>query len=288
MVFSFHHLKVDFMGNEKWVMDPADFGKLKENLLTWQTKMEEHNAWNAVFWCNHDQPRVVSRFGDEGKYWKESAKLLAGVVHCLRGTPYIYQGEELGMTNAHFTRLEQYRDVESLNHFQILRDKGMGEESALAILAAHSRDNSRTPVQWDGSENAGFTAGEPWIQVNPNYKRINAREQAEDPDSIFSYYRALIRLRKEQPVVAWGDFAPLDREHPAVLAYRRCWKGDTLYCISNFRRKPCTWTCPEELSGCRVLLSNYPDPRPGQEMSLRPYESMILLRSGEEENHQHL
>ena len=161
MVFSFHHLKVDFMGNEKWVIVPADFGRLKELLFSWQEGMAAHNAWNAVFWCNHDQPRVVSRFGDEGEYWKESAKMLASVIHGLRGTPYVYQGEELGMTNAGFTRLDQYRDVESLNHFQILRDKGLSEESVYNILKIHSRDNSRTPMQWTDGENGGFTTGTP-------------------------------------------------------------------------------------------------------------------------------
>ncbi|MFR7452610.1 MAG: alpha,alpha-phosphotrehalase [Gemmiger sp.] len=281
MVFSFHHLKVDFMGNEKWVLVPTDFAKLKEILFSWQSGMAAHDAWNAVFWCNHDQPRVVSRFGDEGAYWKQSAKMLADVIHCLRGTPYIYQGEEIGMTNAGFTDLSQYRDVESLNHFQILRDKGMSEESAYNILKVHSRDNSRTPMQWTDRENAGFTAGTPWISVNPNCRHINAESQVGDPDSIFSHYRALIRLRKEHAVISRGDFAPLDQADPAVLAYRRRWKGDTLYCINNFYPKPCRWTCPEPLDGCTLLLANYPDARPGQTLELRPYESMVLLRREE-------
>ena len=281
MVFSFHHLKVDFMGNEKWVLVPTDFAKLKEILFSWQSGMAAHDAWNAVFWCNHDQPRVVSRFGDEGTYWKQSAKMLADVIHCLRGTPYIYQGEEIGMTNAGFTDLSQYRDVESLNHFQILRDKGMSEESAYNILKVHSRDNSRTPMQWTDGENAGFTAGTPWISVNPNCRHINAESQVGDPDSIFSHYRALIRLRKEYAVISSGDFAPLDQADPAVLAYRRRWKGDTLYCINNFYPKPCRWTCPEPLDGCTLLLANYPDARPGQTLELRPYESLVLLRREE-------
>ena len=278
MVFSFHHLKVDFMGNEKWVLVPADFHKLKDILFSWQQGMAAHDAWNAVFWCNHDQPRVVSRFGDEGAYWKQSAKMLANVIHCLRGTPYIYQGEEIGMTNAGFTDLSQYRDVESLNHFQILRDKGMSAESAYNILNVHSRDNARTPMQWDASPNGGFTAGTPWIGVNPNYTRINAQAQVGDPDSIFTHYQTLVRLRKEYGVIACGDFEALDPGHPAVLAYRRRWQGDTLYCISNFYPKPCTWTCPEALEGCQVLLSNYPDARASTALELRPYESLVLLR----------
>lgn len=278
MVFSFHHLKVDFMGNEKWVIVPTDFGKLKDILFSWQEGMAAHSAWNAVFWCNHDQPRVVSRFGDEGEYWQQSAKMLAAIVHGMRGTPYVYQGEELGMTNAGFTRLDQYRDVESLNHFHILRDKGLSEESVYNILKIHSRDNSRTPMQWDATANGGFTTGEPWLSVNPNTARINAAAQTGDPDSIFSYYQALIRLHKEYDVFALGDFAPLTPEHPSVLAYRRRWNGETLLCVNNFFRKECTWTCPESLEGFRVLLSNYPDSAPAQVWNLRPYESVLLLK----------
>ncbi len=278
MVFSFHHLKVDFMGNEKWVLVPTDFGKLKQILFSWQQGMAAHNAWNALFWDNHDQPRVVSRFGDEGEYWKQSAKMLANVIHCMRGTPYIYQGEELGMTNANFTDLSQYRDVESLNNFEILRDKGMSEESAYNILKVHSRDNARTPMQWTAGENGGFTAGAPWIGVNPNYVTINAESQLNDPDSILAHYRALVALRKQYDVIALGDFAPLDEHHPQVLAYRRRWQGQELYCISNFYPKPCRWVSPEPLAGCRVLLANYPDAAPADTLDLRPYESMILLR----------
>lgn len=278
MVFSFHHLKVDFMGNEKWVLVPADFLKLKQILFSWQAGMAAHNAWNAVFWCNHDQPRVVSRFGDEGQYWKQSAKMLATVIHCLRGTPYVYQGEEIGMTNAHFTDLSQYRDVESLNHFQILRNKGMSAESAYQILKVHSRDNSRTPMQWNGGPNAGFTGGTPWIEVNPNHTRINAESQVGDPDSIFSYYQALIGLRKTVPVIADGDFQAIDPDHPSVLAYQRRMGGETLLCISNFYARPCTWHCPVPLEGYTVLLSNYPDPSPAPTLRLRPYETMVLFK----------
>ena len=249
MVFSFHHLKVDFMGNDKWVLVPTDFGKLKDILFSWQEGMAAHNAWNAVFWCNHDQPRVVSRFGDEGESWKESAKMLANIVHAMRGTPYVYQGEELGMTNANFTSLDQYRDVESLNHYQILRDKGMSEESVYNILKVHSRDNSRTPMQWDATAQGGFTTGEPWISVNPNTATINAQAQVEDKDSIFAHYQALIRLRHTYDVFAQGDFTPLTPDHPAVLAYQRKYQGQELICVSNFY----VWT-------------------------LRPYESVLLLK----------
>ncbi|OUP63767.1 alpha,alpha-phosphotrehalase [Pseudoflavonifractor sp. An176] len=278
MVFSFHHLKVDFMGNDKWVLVPTDFGKLKDILFSWQEGMAAHNAWNAVFWCNHDQPRVVSRFGDEGAYWKESAKMLANIVHAMRGTPYVYQGEELGMTNANFTRLDQYRDVESLNHYQILRDKGMSEESVYNILKVHSRDNSRTPMQWDATAQGGFTTGEPWISVNPNTATINAQAQVEDKDSIFAHYQALIRLRHTYDVFAQGDFTPLTPDHPAVLAYQRKYQGQELICVSNFYRKECVWKAPVELDGYRVLLSNYSDSVPKAQWTLRPYESVLLLK----------
>ena len=275
MVFSFHHLKVDFMGNEKWVIVPADFGRLKELLFSWQEGMAAHNAWNAVFWCNHDQPRVVSRFGDEGEYWKESAKMLAGVIHGLRGTPYVYQGEELGMTNAGFTRLDQYRDVESLNHFQILRDKGLSEESVYNILKIHSRDNSRTPMQWTAGENGGFTTGTPWISVNPNTSRINAASQVEDPDSIFRWYRTLIALRKQYKVISEGRIQMLMPDDDALLAYRRWTDDEELLVVCNLTADTAPVTLPEGWQEARRLLGNYPA---ANLSALRPYECVVLYR----------
>ena len=168
MCFSFHHLKVDYKNGDKWALMEPDRMALKKLFEKWQTGMQEGNGWNALFWCNHDQPRTVSRFGDEDKYWKESAEMLAASIHLMRGTPYIYQGEELGMTNAHYTSISQYRDVESLNYYKILLDQGKTEEEALTILAARSRDNGRTPLQWSGGENAGFTEGTPWLEVTAN------------------------------------------------------------------------------------------------------------------------
>ena len=279
MVFSFHHLKVDFVGNEKWVLVPFDFGKLKNILFSWQTGMSDHNAWNAVFWCNHDQPRVVSRFGDEGEYWAQSAKMLGTVVHCLRGTPYVYQGEEIGMTNAGFTSLEQYRDVESLNHYHILRARGLHEDSVYDILRVHSRDNARTPMQWDKSTHGGFTTAEPWLSVNPNHTRINAAAQVGDPDSVFSHYRKLIALRKQYDVIAYGDFAPLDETHPSVLAYTRQLDGEQLVVVNNFYSTEADWTCPINLDGFTCLLSNYPDAAVQTKLHLRPYESLVLYRA---------
>lgn len=282
MVFSFHHLKVDFVGNEKWVLVPFDFGKLKNILFSWQTGMSDHNAWNAVFWCNHDQPRVVSRFGDEGEYWAQSAKMLGTVVHCLRGTPYVYQGEEIGMTNAGFTSLEQYRDVESLNHYHILRARGLHEDSVYDILRVHSRDNARTPMQWDASTHGGFTTAKPWLSVNPNHTRINAAAQVGDPDSVFSHYRKLIALRKQYDVIAYGDFAPLDETHPSVLAYTRQLDGEQLVVVNNFYRTEADWTCPINLDGFTCLLSNYPDAAVQTKLHLRPYESLVLYRAAKQ------
>ena len=278
MVFSFHHLKVDFAGNEKWVLVPYDFPKLKKILFDWQSGMQKHHAWNAVFWCNHDQPRVVSRFGDEGKYWKQSAKMLGTVIHCLRGTPYVYQGEEIGMTNTDFTDISRYRDVESTNYYRILQEKGLRPDDAFRIIQIHSRDNGRTPMQWTDGQNAGFTTAEPWIGVNANHTDVNAEAELADEDSIFRHYQKLIRLRKDLDVIAYGDFAPVDQKNAQILAYRRSYEGHTLLVVSNFYGRPVTWTCPEELEGYSCILSNYPDSEVKKEMELRPFESVVLYR----------
>ena len=279
MVFSFHHLKVDFMGNEKWVIVPFDFQKLKNILFDWQTHMAENHAWNAVFWCNHDQPRVVSRFGNTEKYWKESAKMLAAAIHCLRGTPYIYQGEELGMTNAGFTDISQYKDVESLNHFRILQEKGLSKENAYQILQIHSRDNSRTPMQWSDGTNGGFTEGNPWIQVNENTRFINAETELQDPDSVFIFYKKLIRLRKEYDIIAYGEFEPKAEKHLSIFAYKRYYKGKELLVINNFYGNHVRWDAGEDLELYECLLGNYEKQDiNGTEVILKPYETMILYK----------
>lgn len=275
MVFTFHHLKVDFMGNEKWVLVPTDFMKLKQLIFDWQINMEKNNAWNAVFWCNHDQPRVISRFGSDDKYHKESGKMLATLIHCLRGTPYIYQGEEIGMTNPHFKSIEQYRDVESLNHYQILQDKGMTKEQALMILDVHSRDNSRTPMQWDDSINAGFTTGTPWIQTADNYTKINVKNSLEDKDSIFYYYQKLIQLRKNYDVIAYGDIKPLLREDKRVFAYERNYKGQKLIVICNFYPTTYEIELPYDLSNYKCILNNYKNEEKAKKIALKPYETLV-------------
>ena len=275
MVFTFHHLKVDFMGNEKWVLVPTDFMKLKQLIFDWQINMEKNNAWNAVFWCNHDQPRVISRFGSDDKYHKESGKMLATLIHCLRGTPYIYQGEEIGMTNPHFKSIEQYRDVESLNHYQILQDKGMTKEQALMILDVHSRDNSRTPMQWDDSINAGFTTGTSWIQTADNYTEINVKNSLEEKDSIFYYYQKLIQLRKNYDVIAYGDIKPLLREDKRVFAYERNYKSQKLIVICNFYPTTYEIELPYDLSNYKCILNNYKNEAKAKKIALKPYETLV-------------
>ena len=280
MTFSFHHLKVDYPGGAKWTDAPMDFLALKDILTHWQVGMADGGGWNAVFWCNHDQPRVVSRFGNDGEYRVESAKMLGTAVHLLQGTPYVYQGEEFGMTNPHFTSISQYKDVESLNAYRELLDAGKSEAEVLAILDRKSRDNSRTPVQWDDSPHGGFTTGEPWIEVAANYPEVNAAAAVADPDSVFHHYRKLIELRKTEPLVTTGRYELLDRENPAVYAYLRRGDGEALLVVNNFYGDPVTWQVPAEVgewTDTALVLGNYADPEFGDgSVALRPYESVVL------------
>ena len=275
MIFSFHHLRIDYPSGNKWEIQPFRFHDLKKNLFTWQREMEKGGGWNALFWYNHDQPRIVSRVGDEGKYRLESAKMLATALHGLKGTPYIYQGEEIGMTNAHFTDISQYRDIESLNYYNLMKRKGKPEEEIYESLRRKSRDNSRTPMQWDDTENAGFSEAEPWISVIPNYKEINTLDR-EDENSIFSYYRKLIRLRKTVPVLADGSFEALLEEDDRILAYKRRTKEQELYVFCNFfpEEALADFSLPE---GCRCLLSNYNEEIQPGALKLRPYEAVMFL-----------
>ncbi len=275
MCFSFHHLKVDYKNGDKWALMPPDRQALKDIFAHWQEGMQAHEGWNALFWCNHDQPRAVSRFGDDGRYWKESAKMLGMATHFMRGTPYIYQGEELGMTNAHFTGIDQYRDVESLNYYRILQEQGHTPAQALEILAARSRDNGRTPMQWDATAHAGFTAGTPWIGVVDNYKTINAAAQVEDPDSIFGWYRTLIALRKAHKVISEGRIEMLFRDNADLLAYRRFTDEEELLVVCNLTDREVPLTLPEGWQDAELLLGNYPA---GPRTALRPFECLALRR----------
>ena len=275
MCFSFHHLKVDYKNGDKWALMPPDRQALKDIFAHWQEGMQAHEGWNALFWCNHDQPRAVSRFGDDGRYWKESAKMLGMATHFMRGTPYIYQGEELGMTNAHFTGIDQYRDVESLNYYRILQEQGHTPAQALEILAARSRDNGRTPMQWDATAHAGFTAGTPWIGVVDNYKTINAAAQVEDPDSIFGWYRTLIALRKAHKVISEGRIEMLFRDNADLLAYRRFTDEEELLVVCNLTDREAPLTLPEGWQAAELLLGNYPA---GPRTALHPFECLALRR----------
>ncbi|MFH7828291.1 alpha,alpha-phosphotrehalase [Kluyvera chengduensis] len=274
MTFNFHHLKVDYPGGEKWTLARPDFVALKSLFNHWQQGM--HNrAWNALFWCNHDQPRIVSRFGDEGEHRVTAAKMLAMVLHGMQGTPYIYQGEEIGMTNPHFTTIEQYRDVESHNMYNELLAQGRDADELLAILASKSRDNSRTPMQWDASPNAGFSEGNPWIGVSHNYAEINAERALAEPDSVFYAYQQLIALRKSEPVLTWGDYEDLLPEHPSLWCYRRQWQGQTLLVAANLSGEPQAWEPPTGSTDGEVLMSNYDTPAG---MTLRPFEAIWWLQ----------
>ncbi|AMB99958.1 glucohydrolase [Aerococcus urinaehominis] len=233
MIFSFHHLKVDYQDGDKWTTMPFDFMALKQILNDWQRGMAAGQGWNALFFNNHDQPRANSRFGDPDNYPYETATMLAQTIHLMRGTPYIFQGEEIGMTNPGFDHLADYRDVESLNYYQILRDQGLDDRQAMAIIKEKSRDNSRTPMQWDDSDQAGFTTGQPWIKLADNYERINvAREVAQG--KIFPYYQALIKLRHDLEIIQLGDYEGLLLDHPQVLAYRRRLDDQELVVFSHF------------------------------------------------------
>lgn len=278
MCFHFHHLKVDYKDGDKWEIQPADYRKLKELFVSWQEGMEKNGGWEAVFWCNHDQPRAVSRFGDDKKYWKESAKMLAGAIHMMRGTPYIFQGEELGMTNAGYTDISQYRDVESTNYYQIMLERGKTKEEALHILNERSRDNGRTPMQWNGGENAGFTSGRPWISLPDNYKTINVEAEMADEDSILYYYRRLIAIRKEEPAVAEGSIEFIETSDPQILAYRRILGEDEILAIHNFgsEEKDVPPACKE--GAYSLLLGNYKSDAEGVPDKLKAYESVILKK----------
>ncbi|UWH27724.1 alpha,alpha-phosphotrehalase [Aeromonas veronii] len=279
MVFNFHHLKVDYPNGDKWTKAPFDFLELKRIFNHWQSGMHG-KGWSALFWCNHDQPRIVSRFGDEGEHRVVAAKMLASTLHGLQGTPYIYQGEEIGMTNPGYQHIDDYQDVESRNIFAIKQAEGMSEAEILAILGAKSRDNSRTPMQWSAAPNAGFTAGTPWLTPAANYREINAEAALADQHSVFWHYRDLITLRKAHPIFTQGDYQELLTGHPQIWAYARRANGQTLLVVSNFYGEPVEFALPAELQSAqgRLLLGNYPDsPAQPQSGMLRPYESLIWL-----------
>lgn len=281
MIFQFHHVKVDYPNGEKWAKVPFDFLELKRILSNWQVGMSSGGGWNALFWCNHDQPRIVSRFGNEGKYHDTSAKMLATTLHMMQGTPYVYQGEEIGMTNPHFSSIEQYCDVEALNAYESMKAAGKSEKDILAILDAKSRDTSRTPMQWSDGPQAGFTDGTPWISVAHNYRDINAKDAISKKDSIFYHYQQLIRLRKTYDVIVKGDYKTLLADHEHIFAYVRHLNGEKMLVLSNFYELDTIVNLNVEadigrVKSVKVLLSNYSDSTTDIEtIHLRPYESIV-------------
>ena len=280
MTFNFHHLKVDYPNGEKWALADFDFIKLKEILSTWQTEMNKGGGWNALFWCNHDQPRVVSRYGNDELYHNKSAKMLAATIHLMQGTPYIYQGEEIGMTNPKFSSIDEYRDVESLNVYEIKRAQGMAENEILEILKHKSRDNSRTPVQWSDEPNAGFTKGTPWINPADNYREINVEKALDDEDSIFYFYQKLIALRKQYDIITYGNYELILGEDEQIFAYIRNGADEKLLVINNFYGSETAFELPEDITfegyHSEILLSNYKDSsKEFKQVLLRPYESIV-------------
>lgn len=273
MVFQFEHICLDQQeGKEKWDLAPLPFHKFKEVWNKWQTELYGY-GWNSLFWDNHDLPRIVSRWGDEGQYREESAKMLATLLHGMQGTPYIYQGEELGMTNVKY-ELEEYRDIELFGMYKERRAQGYTHEELMESIYAKTRDNARTPMQWDTTEQAGFTTGKPWMKVNPNYTEINAAEQVDCEDSIFNYYRKLIQLRKELPVLTDGKFTMLDMDHDQIFAYLRDNGEDKLLVVCNFYGNTVDYAVSEKAEDLELLIGNYTEENMQTDV-LRPYEARI-------------
>ena len=279
MVFQFEHVENGSGDYGKWTTEKYDFKEFKRIMIKWQEELQG-KAWNSLFLGNHDQPRSVSRFGNDNPAYREtSAKMLATCLHMMQGTPYVYQGEELGMTNVYFDKLEDYRDIESINFFTELTEAGlMTPEYMMKCLMLRSRDNARTPMQWDDSAQAGFTDGAPWIKVNTNYKEINAAQQLEDPNSIFHYYQKLIRLRKEKDIIVYGGFEPIYRNDEQIFAYIRRQKQEKLLTVCNFSEKNAEMEIPEEFKGAECLITNLDRTVFEGRIVLKPYEAFVLYK----------
>ncbi|MGH0596883.1 oligo-1,6-glucosidase [Bacillus mycoides] len=279
MVFQFEHMDLDSGEGGKWDVKPCSLLTLKQNLTKWQKALEQ-TGWNSLYWNNHDQPRVVSRFGNDGAYHTESAKMLATVLHMMKGTPYIYQGEEIGMTNVRFESIDEYRDIETLNMYkEKVIERGEDIDKVMQSIYIKGRDNARTPMQWDDREHAGFTTGEPWIAVNPNYKEINVKQAIQDEESIFYYYKKLIELRKNNEIVVYGTYDLILENNPSIFAYVRTYGEEKLLVIANFTAEECVFELPEDIiySEAELLIHNYDVENVLIEnITLRPYEAMVF------------
>jgi oligo-1,6-glucosidase len=279
MVFQFEHVDLDH-GAVKWDVHPLRLLDLKASFGRWQAGLAER-GWNSLYWNNHDQPRIVSRFGDDGRWRARSAKMLGTVLHLHRGTPYVYQGEELGMTNAPFQTIDDFRDIESLNHYADAIAAGAEPDEVLAAMRKVSRDNARTPMQWDASPHAGFTTGTPWIAVNPNYTEVNAEAAVADPDSVFHHYRRLIELRHAEPAVAHGDFTMRMPDDERVYAFTRRLGGVELFVLGNFSGEPAPAPEAAGWAGDELVIGNCPPPGSAAEhATLQPWEARVYRREG--------
>ena len=279
MVFQFEHIGLDEIpGKSKWDLAPLNFIKLKEVFNKWQTELK-HDGWNSLFWNNHDLPRIVSRWGNDSKEYRVlSAKMLATVLHMQKGTPYIFQGEEIGMTNIKFDTIDDYRDIELINMYKERKSLGYDEKDIMKSIYAKGRDNARTPMHWDDSENGGFSKVEPWIKVNPNYKEINVKNNLEDEDSIYNHYKKLIQIRKQNDVVVYGDFKLLNKEDKSIFAYIRELDGERLLVVANFYGDNEEFILDKDIKyeKAEIILSNYKDSSKNiDKINLRAYEAII-------------
>lgn len=274
MTFNFHHLKVDYKDGQKWTLAPFDFEELKSLYHSWGKEMSDKDGWSALFWNNHDQPRALNRFVDIQNFRKEGATMLAASIHLSRGTPYIYMGEEIGMIAPDYDSMADYVDVESLNAYQMLLEEGKSQQEAFQIIQAKSRDNSRIPMQWDASENAGFSTGTPWLKAGKSYKDINVENEIQGP--IFTFYQDLIRLRKEMPIISEGSYKPAFEDSKQVYAFERQFEDQKLLVLNNFYAKEVEIDLPAVYQNGQILISNYEDAEVSEKILLKPYQTLAI------------
>lgn len=274
MTFNFHHLKVDYKDGRKWTLAPFDFEELKSLYHSWGKEMSDKDGWSALFWNNHDQPRALNRFVDIQNFRKEGATMLAASIHLSRGTPYIYMGEEIGMIDPDYDSMADYVDVESLNAYQMLLEEGKSQQEAFQIIQAKSRDNSRIPMQWDASENAGFSTGTPWLKAGKSYKDINVENEIQGP--IFTFYQDLIRLRKEMPIISEGSYKPAFEDSKQVYAFERQFEDQKLLVLNNFYAKEVEIDLPAVYQNGQILISNYEDAEVSEKILLKPYQTLAI------------